>query len=96
MNTVVFEEGAVSIDAAIVAEGFAIEPALVQPLMHEGKITSLYERGANEDAGRHRLTFFHEKRCLRLVIDATGNIVERSTSDVGEHRPITSRLEPGR
>ena len=96
MNTVVFEDGAVSIDAAIVAEGFAIEPALVQPLMREGKITSLYERGANEDAGRHRLRFFHEKRCLRLVIDSTGNIVERSTSDGGEHRPPTSRLEPGR
>jgi len=95
MNTVVFEEGAVSIDAAI-AEGLAIEPALVQPLMHEGKITSLYKRDANEDAGRHRLTFFHKKRCLRLVIDATGNILERSTSDVGEYRPTTSRLEPGR
>jgi Family of unknown function (DUF6522) len=93
MSTVVFEEGAVSIDAAIVAKGLAIEPALVQPLMHEGKITSLYERGANEDAGRYRLTFFHQKRCLRLVIDATGNIVEQSTFDVGKRKRLKARPE---
>lgn len=92
----IFEEGAVRIDAAIIAEGFAIEPALVQPLMREGKITSRYERGAKEDAGRHRLTFFHGKRCLSLVFDGRGNLVERSTSEVGEHRPPTTRLEPGR
>ena len=96
MSTVVFEEGAISIDAASVAEGFAIEPALVQPLMHEGKITSLYERGAEQDTGLYRLTFFHEKLCLRLVIDATGNIIERSTSDVGEHQVRTPRRKPRR
>ena len=96
MSTVVFEEDAVSIDAAIVAEGFAIEPALVQSLMHEGKITSLCERGTHEDTGRYRLTFFHEKRCLRLVIDSTGNIIERSTSDVAELRPPTPRRKPRR
>jgi hypothetical protein len=96
MNTVVFKEGAVSIDAAIVAEGFAIEPALVQRLMREGKITSLCERGVHQDAGRYRLTFFHEKRRLRLVIDAAGNVIEQSASAVGENGPPTSRLEPGR
>lgn len=96
MSTVVFEEGAVSIDAAIIAEGFAIEPRLVQPLMHEGKITSVCERGANEDAGHYRLTFFHEKQCLRLVIDAAGNIIEQSTSDVGERRAPPPRRKPRR
>lgn len=96
MSKVVFEEGAVSIDATIVAEGFAIEPALIQPLMRSGAITSLCERGANEDTGRYRLTFFHEKRCLRLVIDATGDIIEQSISDVGEHRPAMPRRKPFR
>lgn len=93
MSTVVFEEGAVSIDAAIVAEGFAIDPALVQRLMHEGKITSLCERGANEDTGRYRLTFFHDKRCLRLIIDATGNIIDQSTFDLGERKRLKARPE---
>lgn len=96
MSIVVFEQDAVSIDAAVVAEGFAIEPARVQPLMHSGAITSLYERGADEDTGRHRLTFFHGKRCLRLVIDATGNIIERSTSDVVERQAPTPRRQPHR
>ena len=96
MNTVVFEQGAVSIDAAVVAEGFAIEPALIQPLMHSGAITSRYERGTNEDTGRHRLTFFHEKRCLRLVIDAAGNIIERSTSAIGERQAPTPKRKPSR
>lgn len=96
INTVVFEDGAVSIDAAIVAEGFAIEPALVQPLMQSGAITSRYERGTNDDMGRSRLTFFHEKQCLRLVIDATGNIIERSTFDVGERQAPAPRRRPSR
>jgi hypothetical protein len=96
MSTVVFEEGAVSVDATVVAEGFAIEPALVQPLMHSGAITSVFERGADEDTGRYRLTFFHEKRCLRLVIDSKGNIIGRSTSDVGERRAPASRRKPRR
>ena len=86
MSRIVFEEGAVSIDAAIIAEGFAIEPALVQPLMHSGAITSLCERGDNEDTGHYRLTFFYRERCLRLVIDATGNIIEQSTFDVGKRK----------
>ncbi len=96
MNTVVFEQGAVCIDAAVVAEGFAIEPALVQPLMHSGAITSLYECGTNDDMGRYRLTFFHEKRCLRLVIDATGDIIERSTFDVGDRQARAPRRKPRR
>src|SRR5207253_4573639 len=58
MSRVEFEQDAVRIDAAIIAAGFAIEPALVQPLMHEGQITSLCERGLDRDAGNFRLTFF--------------------------------------
>jgi len=93
MSTVVFEEGAVRIDAETIADGFAIESALVQPLMRSGAITSLYERGTNKDEGRYRLTFFHERRRLRLVIDSSGNIIERSTSDVAEVQPPTPRRE---
>jgi hypothetical protein len=81
MNTVEFEQGAVRIDAGIIAAGLAIEPALILPLLREGKITSLCERGIRGDAGRMRLTFFHENRRLRLVTDAAGNIVDRSITD---------------
>ena len=57
MSRVEFEQDAIRIDAAIIAAGFAIEPALVQPLMHEGQITSLCERGGGRDTGSFRLTF---------------------------------------
>ncbi|MEP7245669.1 MAG: DUF6522 family protein [Gammaproteobacteria bacterium] len=81
MNAIEFEEGAVRIDAAIIAEGLAIQPARVHHLLRKGKITSLCERGIDRDAGRHRLTFFHKNRRLRLVTDAAGSIIERSITD---------------
>ena len=86
MNAVEFEQGAIRIDAAIIAAGFAIKPVLVHHLLRKGKITSLCERGIDEDAGRYRLTFFHKNRRLRLVTDAAGNIIERSVTarDDGE------------
>ena len=54
------------IDASIVVRDLGLEPFEVQRLMHEGKLTSRCERGVDEDAGRYRLTFFHENRRLRL------------------------------
>ena len=41
MSSVEFEDGAFSVDAAIVAEGLGIEPALVQSRMRDGTVTSL-------------------------------------------------------
>jgi len=89
MNTVEFEQGAVSVDAAIIAAGLALAPALVQFLMREGKITSLCERGIDGDAGTFRLTFYHGRRRLRLVVDEAGNVTQRSVTNVRGrgHRP---------
>lgn len=58
MAMIEFEEGAIQVDATIVAEGLGIEPSLVQERMREGTITSLCERGIDDDSGRYRLTFF--------------------------------------
>lgn len=85
MSGVKFEDGAFSVDAALIADGLGLEPALVQARMREGKITSLCERGNGEDAGRFRLTFFHARRRLRLVIDEAGNVIERSVDDAANH-----------
>jgi hypothetical protein len=54
--------------------------------MREGKITSLCERGVDEDAGRYRLTFFFEHRRLHLIVDEGGNIIQRSTLDFGDRQ----------
>lgn len=56
------EEGTIQVDAATVAYGLVVEQSIVQKRMHEGTITSLYERNVSEDAGCHRLTFFSENR----------------------------------
>ena len=52
MAIVEFEEGSLSIDAAVIGQGLNVEPSLVHVRMREGKITARYERGVDEDAGR--------------------------------------------
>jgi hypothetical protein len=95
MATIEFEEGAIQVDATIVAEGLGIEPSLVQERMRDGKITSLCERGIDEDNGRYRLTFFSENRRFRLVVDEKGNVVQRSAIDFSDRSlPVSARKHP--
>lgn len=54
MAMIEFEDGGIQVDATIVAEGLKVDPSLVQALMREGKITTLCERGIDDDEGRHR------------------------------------------
>jgi Family of unknown function (DUF6522) len=94
MVVVEFEEGTLSIDAAVVGRGLNVEPSLVPVRMREGKITVLCERGFDEDAGRYRLTFFYRNRRFRLVVDEEGNVVQRSTVDFGDHPLPVSMRKP--
>ncbi len=66
-----------SVDAALIANSFGVSPEHVQLLMREGKITSRCERGIDQDVGRYRLTFFHERRNLSFIVDEAGKIIER-------------------
>ena len=84
MKPIEFENGAVQIDASIVAEGLGLAPSLLQEEMRAGRITSLAERGVEADSGRHRLTFFSEHRRFRVVVDETGAIIQRSAIDFGD------------
>jgi hypothetical protein len=94
MAIVEFEEGTLRIDAAAIGQGLNIEPSLVQVRMREGEITVLSDRGVDEDAGRYRMTFFHEHRRFRLVVDEEGNAIQRSTVDFGDHQLPTSMRKP--
>ena len=94
MAVVEFEEGTLSIDAAVVGRGLNVEPSLVPVRMREGKITVLCERGFDEDAGRYRLTFFYRNRRFRLVVDEEGNVMQRSTVDFGDHPLPASMRKP--
>lgn len=84
MKPIEFENGDVRIDASIVAEGLGLTPLLLREEMRAGRITSLTERGVDADLGRHRLTFFSKHRRFRVVIDATGAIIQRSAVDFGQ------------
>ncbi len=77
-NSVEFADGAFTIEATVIAEGFAIDPTLVQRWMREGKITCRCERGVDQDAGHYRLTFLYDSRRFHLIVDEAGNLVERS------------------
>jgi hypothetical protein len=94
MAVVEFEDRTVCIDAAVIGQGLNVDASLVQVRMREGKITVLCERGVDEDAGRYRITFFHENRRFRLVVDEEGNAIQRSTVDFGDHQLPTSMRKP--
>ena len=94
MAIVEFEDRTLCIDAAVIGRGLNVEASLVQARMREGKITVLCERGVDEDAGRYRMTFFHENRRFRLVVDEEGNAIHRSTVDFGDHQLPASMRKP--
>lgn len=84
MTSLEIEDDSVQIDATIVAEAFGIAPEQLMDLMRQGKVTSLSERGTGEDAGSHRLTFFHGSRRLRIVANEGGDVLQRSVIDFGD------------
>jgi len=88
------DDGA-SVDAAILAEAFSLDPADVPALMRAGEITSMFERGEGEDAGRLRLTFFHQSRRYRLIVDEAGRILQRSKIDFGDAPLPPAMRRPG-
>jgi hypothetical protein len=95
MKSIEFENGNVEIDASVIAEGLGIALPLLRKQMRAGKITSLSERGTDDDIGRHRVTFFSEHRRFRLVVDERGAIVQRSTLDFGDAPLPKSARKPG-
>ncbi|MCW1951502.1 MAG: DUF6522 family protein [Octadecabacter sp.] len=64
-----------TIDAQDLGQIFGIEPAQVQSLMRAGKITSLFETGTDEHAGRFRLTFSYANKRVCLTCDASGRVL---------------------
>ena len=89
--TVEIGDGAISIDATIVGRGLGLEPRQLLRLMRDGAITSVCEQGVDDDSGRYRLTFFHEGRRLRLIVDSSGGVLQHSVIDFGD-RPLPESL----
>jgi hypothetical protein len=95
MKPIEFEDGAVQVDASVVAEGLGITLPLLRQQMQSGQITSLAERGTDADLGRHRLTFFSKHRRFRLVVDDSGAIIQRSALDFGDSPLPNAARKPG-
>ena len=69
-------EGGFVVDAEDLGPLLDVEPLRVPELMREGRITSRSEHGEGEDDGRYRLTFWHERTTLRLVVQADGTVID--------------------
>ena len=78
-DTIELRDGALQVDAALVAAGLRIEPSVLRQRMREGLITSLCEQGVEEDSGRYRLTFFSRSRHFRIIVDQQGRILQLLT-----------------
>jgi hypothetical protein len=94
-NAVEFENGTVAIDASVIAEGLGVALPLLRKQMRAGQITSLSERGIDNDSGRYRLSFFSEHRRFRVVVDQSGTIVQRSALNFGDAPLPKSIRKPG-
>lgn len=87
MTRIEIGDGMIQVDAQIVANGLQIDPEELKRGMREGIITSRFERGEGEDAGRVRVTFFSPERRVRITADDAGNILTCSSVDYTK-RPL--------
>ena len=69
------------IDAHDLGELLGIAPAKVQEKMRGGEITSKFEVGQDEDAGRFRLTFYYSGKRVRLTCAQDGEVVSTIRTD---------------
>ncbi|PVA06633.1 DUF6522 family protein [Thalassorhabdomicrobium marinisediminis] len=63
------------VDAADLGPLLGVAPADVPTLMRAGEITSRFETGEGEDAGRMRLTFFYNGKRVRLTCTTQGEVL---------------------
>jgi hypothetical protein len=87
---IAFKDGAPMVEAETIAQGLGIPVMDVQLLMRSGEITSRCEVGQDKDAGLMRLTFFLRGSRFRIVVDAAGRVLRRSTIDFDRQSPPTS------
>lgn len=78
MTKVEINQDGVVVDATLIADAFGLKPEEIQPLMRNGKITSISETGVDEDAGRIRLTFHYQDRAARFIVDEAGTILKQA------------------
>ena len=77
MKVTLTTDGA-TVEAQDLGPLLGLEPADVPEKMRLGEITSQSDEGADEDAGRTRLTFWYGCLRIRITCDQDGNVVKTS------------------
>lgn len=77
-------EGQATVDAADLGPLLGLAPAEVPEKMRNGEITSRFESGIDDDAGRFRLTFYYDEKRIRLTCDADGTVLSTSRTPIGK------------
>jgi hypothetical protein len=80
MTSITLADGSIDFDAALIAADLGLDGSGVLKAMRDRRLTAVCKRGVEEDAGRYRVTFYHGNTRLRLIVDADGQIVERSVA----------------
>jgi hypothetical protein len=84
-----------TIPADIIAAALKRDAATIPALVRTGAITMACERGTDADAGTFRLTVSDERARLRLIVDASGAIINRSVLDFGSQPLPPGARRPG-
>ena len=95
MSKIVFANESFEVDAALVAEAFGLKPDEVLARLRDGTMTSLCEKGQDEDAGRYRLSFFSTSCRFSLIVDESGALLQRLTLDYGDRPLPAGARRPG-
>ncbi|MFA8386360.1 MAG: DUF6522 family protein [Pelagibaca sp.] len=77
------KDGQPVVDAKDLAELLGLSPAEVQTKMRAQEITTRFETGEGEDAGRMRLTFFYKTKRVRLTCSEDGTVLKTLRTDTG-------------
>jgi len=77
------QNGQPTIDASDLADLLSLTPAQVRDRMRDGRITSRLETGEGEDAGKMRLSFFHDGTRVRLTCSADGTVLKTLRTKAG-------------
>jgi uncharacterized protein DUF6522 len=88
------KDGAFCVDASLLATFFDLQPEEVTVLMKKRAITSLCERGIDDNEGEFRLSFFFGRRQLRLTVDAAGCVLRHKIVDIGGQRLPPVKFKP--
>ena len=77
------QSGQPTIDATDLADLLGLTPEEVLDGMRDGRITSRLERGEGEDAGKIRLSFFHDGTRVRLTCSEDGTVQKTLRTKTG-------------